>query len=519
MRATCLLLVAALAAPAWGADSPESHVAAALADAEGLAPARRLTARYLTLWHLDPRKDAKALERFERAVVRFWANSLSREPEFPEVVRVRPNLWRVHSDDYAWPRAHWEKLLEAGFLGYEPYFHALAALAVQEVEEKVADGYQEYGYWTLGGAQCQAGTPGAVWHTTRREPKFKVVKRVVKADVKQAIAGGPWTGPAAFARLIELTQTQVPIARADWWLHETTSERDRKAGYLGWLGLKVGDDETDFLALGKADLKGSEQLRRLHRSVIGKSRVAFGNRGVRGGATLTEGVAIVTDDFAKSVGDKNALRNLDFAKFDGGEGYITIPNGLFAFSIQNGQRKLIASVPSNIASDYESPNPDRDVDYGDCARCHKEGLRPLNDWARKTYVAPFTLEGFDAEETRRQRAAYLSRVNGFLERGNRVYADALKRCNGLTPAENAAAYAECLADYIDRDLDVAAAAAEVGLKPDAWREKVGEYLAAEKRSGRKPDPLLAALYQDVPMRREHWEEIFPLAMSIARGGK
>lgn len=461
--------------------SPASAVMAALADCQRLPPDRQARARYLSLYAI-PAKDRLQWGQ----VIAFWANSLSRESELVRPVLVAPDLVRLDLADYAWSAKTWELLLEAK----EPYFHV-------EIVKTEVD-YDEYGYY-----EDAARTK---WITTRKVARGK-------KEIRTA-ASAPWLPGKEIAGLIVLTGSQIPVVRADWWLHQTAIAADRKAGYYEWLGL--GKDEKDFQTLVGADVKTSQKLRKDTRAIISRSSVTLNNRSMFRVATLTEGAYWATQDFARSTDVKNSLRLIDQdTQPDASEQYGTLPNGLFAYWLQNGKAERQDTAPDTIASDGQSRGTDRRVHVGlSCVRCHVEGIRPIQDWARRVYQPPFSLKGADYETEKRLRSQYLSDLQGRIKRDQDQFAATLKALNGLTAATNAKAMADAWDWYAERDRTLADLAIELGVSSERLKTKLQVYARHTQL-----DPVLAGLLQGVPARHEHVEEIYALAQEIVGGGE
>jgi hypothetical protein len=476
------LILALLVVPALAAD-PASAVRAALADCRTLPADRQPQARYLSLFH----KEVKSLAEWEQ-VLGFWANSLSQEVELVRPVRVAPGLYRVFLDDYGWKREVWEKLLDAP----EPYFHVRAlvneivTVTEERAEQRWINDYQGRGYW--------------------QQIKVPVKKEVAKQVEK--VASAPWLDARDIADLIARTQSQVPIVRADWWVFQTGIAAGRKAGYYDWLGL--GKKEADFQGLIGADVKLARKLRKESAAIVARSSVTLNNRSMARVPTLT-GAYWFTQDYLASADAKNPLRLLDGdAKPDASEQFGSLPNGLFAFWLQDGAGNRQDTAPDTIASDGKSRGTDRRVHAGvSCVRCHL-GIHPIDDWARKVYRPPFELDSPDYATRKRLRSLYLSDLAAQIRRDQEDYAAVLKELNGLTPAATGQALADAWDDYAERDRTLEDVAREAGVEPKAF----AELLRAEAGAGRKLDPVLAGLLQGAPVRAEHLEEIFPEVMRI-----
>jgi len=484
-RAISLLLAIIAAAPV-AAQSPAASVQAAAADLPRVRADRQPYTRYLSLYHVT---DKKTLDQWD-AVLRFWVNSLSREAEIVAPVRVAANLWRVDLGDYTWRVETWERLAEV-----EPYY---SVKIITFAEAKPARQVKEYWKGGINPADGKYYAPGDYMAS------YPAVegKRVVKA------AAGPWIPAQAFATLATATRSQIPIVRADWWLAEVTRGNDRGTGYYDWLGL--GKKEADFLALGGVDVVKARALRKETGALVSRSTVTLNNRGLERYQAIT-GAYWKSRDYVRNTDTKNALRLLDGdIEEDANEEYVTLPNGLFAFWLQDGKGNRADTAPDTIASDGKAPGTDRRVHVGiSCVRCHEEGIRPINDWARKVYQPPFTLEDKLYEEQKRKRAKYLSDLTEVVSDDQQRYAKALKRTNGLTPAANAKAIAAAWEWYAERERSLADVAGELGTDDKTL-------LAALKAEAKRVqlDPILAGLVQGLDVRHEHVEELVPLLHEI-----
>lgn len=473
------------------AQSPAAAVETAHADLVQVRVDRQPSTRYLSLYHVQ---DKEELAKWDQALS-FWANSLSRESEIVRPRRITPNLWRVDLGDYRWDANVWERLAKV-----EPYF---TVKIVEVTQARPARTVREY--WKGGTNPADGKHYDAGWYD------MKYPAQPGKQVTKAALA--PWLPAKASQALALACQSQVPVVRLDWWLHQVTVAADRQAGYYDWLNL--GAKEADFQGLIGADVAKARELRKETRALVSRSIVTLNNRAMGRVPTLT-GVYWFTQDFAASTERKNTLRLLD-PDFDpdASEQYGTLPNGLFAFWLQDGRGARQNTAPDTIASDGQARGTDRRVHVGlSCVRCHVEGIRPVNDWARRVYQPPFALEDRDFEESKRKRSQYLSDLTGKIKRDQQDYAEALRQVNGLTPAANAKLVADLWDWYAERDRSLADVAGEVGTKGDVLTEA----LKTEARTTQL-DPVLAGLLQGVEMRPEHLEEVFALLNEILRRHK
>jgi hypothetical protein len=463
-RLAGILLCSLAVAPVWA--DPGAALAAALADCRRLPTDVRTQARYLSLENLPEDYRPEALK-----VLAFQVNSLSRSPDLVAPKVVSAGLVRVLLVDYGWDRKVWEKLADV-----DPYYHV-------QVKEQ----------W-----------PGGV------DPRYG---RYFPAGTYRYPAPAPWLDAACAADLYRLTDSETPVVRADWWFVQgvrqlSLTNKQTGVGYYDWLGLK---DRKDFERLIRLSAKDSRDLGKETRAALERSGVAQQGRQVVRFQALTGGawVSLDTDD---NTGEGNPVRNLRGGDYvhKAEEHYGVLPNGLFAFFLCDDKGARQDTAPDFIGPDDSPLRSGRDarihVGLG-CVRCHVEGLRGIDDWVRRQ---PKVISSPDYRELLTLRRQYLSNLARQLERDRAVYAEALAECNGLKPAENARAVARFWDRYVEQPVGPKEAAAELGVAVETLRERL---------SG-NGDLLLAGLAAEppVPLRREHFEEIFPVLAPIVYGG-
>lgn len=481
-----LILSGAIAgqAPAAPPVSPASEVTAALADAKRLPAEIAYRTRYLSMLAVPGPDRAEFVKVFS-----FWSNSLSREAELVKPRRIGDTLLAVVLDEFGWSDETWEKLQET-----DPYFHVRLNISVGG----------DYLFFHRGGSYGSY-TLAAGWY-----------RETATAKAIQVSALAPWL-PAKEARELSLlTLSACPIVRADWWLYQTAQQQDRKGtGYYDWLGL--GKKEADFQKLIGADVEASKRVKKEIAAVVARSGVTLNNRAIERLQAITGGYWR-TSDYATSKDKQNTLRLLDGSTEppagDASEQYGTLPNGLFAFWLQNAKGERVDVAPDFIASDGQAPDTDRRVHVGlSCVRCHAEGIRPIRDWMREVYRDNLRLVSPDYAKLKRLRQLYLSDLERSIKRDQSDYAETLLALNGLTPAANAKAFAAAHHRYAGEDRGVEEVARECGVTAAKLTEALKAYAAAQPL-----DPVLAGLLLNPPVsiRAEHFEEIFPVLMGILR---
>jgi hypothetical protein len=475
-----LLVILAVAGSAWA--GPADALAVALADARRLPPDQAQATRYL--WQPGGYSQADYL------VVSFWVNSLSRGADLLRPRAVDKDLLAVGLDDYGWDAAVWEQLADVP----EPYFTVAA-----EVEERQ---YQEYGYYQ--------GPGQTNWVTTRKEPAG--VKKVRQA------AAAPWLPAARAADLQRLTGSLVPLVRADWWLAQAcrqVSLRNKQTGvgYYDWLGIK---DRAGLAALVKFKQKDSDDLGRHLRAVAEKSGVAQHGRQLARFQSLA-GAWWTTFD-AKELAQDNLPTELlkpGAFRHDAEEVFAALPNGLWAFGLFDAKGARQDTAPDFIGPDDSPLRTGRDgrIHVGlSCVRCHVEGgLRPVDDWARRTFTGRVELVSPDKKERDEFRRLYLSDLGRALERDRKVFAEALEGLGGpgWTPPLNAAAFARYYDRYAEAGVSLGRLADELGVPEKA--------LAARLR-GRAAPLSLAPLLAGGTLRRETVEDFWGVLNLNVLGG-
>lgn len=507
------ILLLLLSLPAQ-AGSPAAAVVAARLDAQR-QPKLAHDYRYLMRSPLD--RTGQELATFLK-VLAFHVNGLSSESEIVRPVLVSPDLFRISLLDYGESFAKtWEKLA-----ANDPYFHAQlvkTVVAVVETEEV------EVGHWHLKSdnrivppAYAKANPTLVWWEKTGTQKRAKPAAR------ETITSAGPWLPPADIAALVLLTGSQVPIVRADWFVAWTSIQADRKgSGYYDFLGIKSLKDAEKLAGL---DRKAAERLRKELAALVSESGVSLNNRQVFRYQTIS-GAWWETLDSNTSVANQNALSHFDKGdfKFDATEVYFSLPNGLFGLVAANNQGVLQDTVPDTIAPNHVSRSNDRRIHPGlSCIECHTGGLQPIDDWARSVYQgpenpgSPIVLAAVDLKKLKRLRTLYLTPLKARLTKDVGEYGDALLLVNGLTPAKNAAAYADQWYRYSYTSLGTEEVVSELGTTKEKWALALKNYVAPNGVPV-IDDPPLVGLLAGRKMRREHFEERYALMNQILAGGK
>lgn len=460
--------------------SPQSALAAALEDNRQIPPGAAAYVRYLDASIFPAEYRDEALKSLN-----FHVNQLSRSPDLAPLRKVNQELWALSTEDYGWDTKVWEKLADV-----DPYFH------VQAVVEKPWYG----GIWSGDGRNYAKGSFYYKQRTTLH---------------------APWLNQKQIIELAYRTYSNAPIVRADWFFTQTCRQVDLQnksiVGYYDFLGIK---DRATFQRLIKLNEKDSIEFGKELRAALEVSGVASEGRQIVRFQGLGGG-AWGTFDSDSNVDKSNPIRNLgrgDY-KHKAEEWYGTLANGLFAYFLGDNNGKRQDSAPDFIGSDDSPLRTGRDAKIHvclACVRCHVEGLRPIDDWVRRTLRNPAQLQADDYKKFVELKRQYLAPIDGKLEADRLVYATALKEVNGLSPALNAKAFAGLFDWYAQRPRGTAEIAAEMGLAEAVLVEKLKAY--AKVNYGKLDLLLVGLLARPVsPLRVSHLEELQPLLWKIAGG--
>jgi WD40 repeat protein/mono/diheme cytochrome c family protein len=152
----------------------------------------------------------------------------------------------------------------------------------------------------------------------------------------------------------------------------------------------------------------------------------------------------------------------------GGEAIFTLPNGLHAFFLARADNTRLDKGPIAIVSDPK--RPDRAVEAGvSCMSCHVSGILPKADQIRDHLEK--NPKAFSHADADRIRALYPPREKSLalMQDDAKKYAEAVARTGAKVSRFEAVSTVTL---KYEADLDLAAAAAEVGLVPGDFRDRI-----------------------------------------------
>lgn len=312
----------------------------------------------------------------------------------------------------------------------------------------------------------------------------------------KGLVAGTWFDITTYRALQTATCTSYPILRADWFV----ANASLAPAYNELLGIKTLDDFHNLVRYRSADddLAG--------RAVVANSQlVSLYQRGIMF-TPKTNGTYWQTFDYLKSSGLNNLLKDPLSRKRDAGEVFAELPNGLQAFSLIDGNNKIIDVADGNIVTDQNGPWRHTLVWNGlySCTNCHKNGAQDLLDEVRPLSTAPSSLmtkkqkgfEDFVDQYTKNMEAELAStRVRYALAIGTAT--------GGRKPEDNTTKYAQMFVEYWQKPVTMKEAAAEVGCTPNQLSGILGRIIG--------PDPAITTLLRGRPLRRDLWEAAFSQA--------
>ena len=287
----------------------------------------------------------------------------------------------------------------------------------------------------------------------------------------------------------------------------------------------TGDSQYQLL-YGKA-LKDAKEFQAFWQ-VNGRASFAFGRiEGESGVAvqrtrflenlpTANRGYFWHTFDSRVVAGATDPLENLTVRppKHDASELIAAIPKHyggksgtLQAYFLVNAKGERQEKAPADIVTDSTGVRGVEIRNTISCITCHTEGLRlPTLDQYRAYILAGARIYTYD-KATQQEIDRFLdSPIAKELRRGNEDYAAGVELCNGLTAAQNAAAFKAAVQLY-DAPLDLEQQAREIyATSANDWRLALGNYSRTYQLSGR-----LALAAQGQPISRDQWAANYHLA--------
>tara|TARA_R100000789_G_scaffold821_1_gene2946 strand:+ start:716 stop:3145 length:2430 start_codon:yes stop_codon:yes gene_type:complete len=283
-------------------------------------------------------------------------------------------------------------------------------------------------------------------------------------------------------KMSELTNTEIPVLRADWFVFVTL----QPPLYHELIGIPKSLEELET-QLG-IDRLNSIKERHVARAGMESSKVSVNNRLLeRIPMNKTSGAYHLSYDFASNDGVQNLFENplgpegaLDtehIFQHDGGEVIYNLPNGFQAYMLITAKGDRLDTAPQAIVSDSTMPGGVI-INGISCLSCHYQGMKPETGVPRLQTldeIRQATLDNFrrfnrkDRElikELYPKHEEFLVLLESDRERFLKAMKEAgIEQIDAEEPAR-------ALFDRFAKDLDLATVAAEFGLTQEQMKERM-----------------------------------------------
>lgn len=386
-----------------------------------------------------------------QAALKFWVNSLSRAPYISipqEVPGTGGRMYWVDIRWYRWTPEAWEKVAEL-----DPYF---------------------------------------------REPVIPSHGSIAKLRV---VAGNAVVRADWFIYVSSDTTSLLDIAEArdddsPYYTLLYASDKIERNGKLVPVG--APKNSAEFAKLWEVDFDVLKRHPVERGGVVDthKSSVSFSNRFLWRVRSVI-GAYYQTFDVLRPIREQDFGEALIPTKYDASELIFQDQKGLQYYLLTNGNGERVEFGDPRVVRDGQGDHRGVVVTAMSCVICHAEGIRPFKDDVKLSLSKGLNLKFKNKEEEERFRVLYLQNFEQLIARDQENYAEAIQKCNGMTPAENARNFKDVIDTYL-APLDLAQAAFECGTTPTEL--KAALTISAKRRLGE----MVAA--EPNPIPRINWEQ-------------
>ena len=297
---------------------------------------------------------------------------------------------------------------------------------------------------------------------------------------------------AQLERLQAEMKSDIPSIHVDWFV----ANASLPPLYHELLSLPLTDRELETrLEVDVAQNLLSAPGVRVWRAGFNNSGVSNNNRMVERHASQ-HGAYWKSYDFAGSVGTQNIFNHPLSFTHDGGEAIFNLPNGLQGYYLANASGFRLDEAPINIVSNPAAGDPT--VRNGiSCFGCHTEGMKTFEDQVRSVIESNATL--VPVKEQALRLYVEKSEMDALVTEDMERYRGALEATGGtVDDIEPISRFHE----VFQGPVDVAYAAAVVGLETEAFLEKIRENIGLQNIG------LLVLDSQNGSMKRDAWTSSF-----------
>ena len=294
-------------------------------------------------------------------------------------------------------------------------------------------------------------------------------------------------------RLQTEMKSDIPSVHVDWFV----AKASLPPLYHDLLSLPLTDRELETrLEVDVAQNLLNAPGVRVWRAGTNNSGVSNNNRVIER-HTSRYGAYWKSYDFAGSVGTQNIFTHPLSFTHDGGEVIFNLPNGLQGYYLANASGFRLDDAPINIVSNPAASDPT--VRNGlSCFGCHTEGMKTFEDQVRSVIESNAT-PAYDKAQALRLYVEQ-SEMDVRLGEDMNRYRVALTKTGGtVDDIEPISRFHE----VFQGPVDVAYAAAVVGLETEAFQEKIRENIGLQNIG------LLVLDSENGSMKRDTWTSSFP----------
>ena len=294
-------------------------------------------------------------------------------------------------------------------------------------------------------------------------------------------------------RLQTEMKSDIPSVHVDWFV----AKASLPPLYHDLLSLPLTDRELETrLEVDVAQNLLNAPGVRVWRAGTNNSGVSNNNRVIER-HTSRYGAYWKSYDFAGSVGTQNIFTHPLSFTHDGGEVIFNLPNGLQGYYLANASGFRLDDAPINIVSNPAASDPT--VRNGlSCFGCHTEGMKTFEDQVRSVIESNAT-PAYDKAQALRLYVEQ-SEMDVRLGEDMNRYRVALTKTGGtVDDIEPISRFHE----VFQGPVDVAYAAAVVGLETEAFLEKIRENIGLQNIG------LLVLDSENGSMKRDTWTSSFP----------
>jgi mono/diheme cytochrome c family protein len=299
---------------------------------------------------------------------------------------------------------------------------------------------------------------------------------------------------------------EMPIVRADWFV----AMASRPPMYHTLLDLPDNDETLERLL--KVDARQNIEEERVVRAGFSRSGVSQNNRIIERHES-SFGAYWKSYDFGGNTERKNIFdyplgpgNSADAFQHDGGEIIFTLPNGMLGFMLIDAVGRRIDRGPTDIVSDPRQP--DRAVVNGiSCMACHYGGFLPKEDEVRAQVSA--NRDAYPLVEDILAIYPEKEVLAGLLEKDSKSFLTALASdAIGVKKPSRSGEPIVLVGDRFRNELDLPAAAAELGLRPETLSQQLAS--ADDPELKRVAGPLRNA---GGVVKREAFEDVFAFLLA------